>query len=365
MGRINLAIVDQDTQYLDLFLNYLRKSDYSGRIAVKAFSRLDLLQQSLDQGQLLDIIVVDANLAQEDHNVLRNPGLILLSADPLYQREGCLVIQKYQALHQILEQIMTHYMQDHDVPQKVLGGNRSTKIISVYSGTGGCGKTTLAINLAAVLASQGQRVFLLNLESLPVIDIIGASQDSGDFSRMLYYLKGNTAQVLNQAENLKKPSCLGNFHTFKPSRSMQDMLEMTGKETAHLLEALSKSGLYDVIVIDLESSIHDRIIAALNESDLVFWILLDDFQCLQKNRMLLDDLQQTGHFPTANGEANIRFVLNKRLDRIYNDPQQYNLRVSGHLPYVPEWKSVSTLEQMVNVPIFRQEANRLYNGISD
>ncbi|MGI6434917.1 MAG: AAA family ATPase [Syntrophomonadaceae bacterium] len=364
MPRVAMAIVDQDTQYLDLLQRYIRKSDYAGRIAVKAFSRLDLLEQYLEQGEGIDIIIINANLYSSQRPLKKKAEVILLSEQPLYEQEGCLVIYKYQALNQILAQVMATFLQDNEDSWKSLAGSHNTRIFSVYSGTGGCGKTTLALNLAASLADRGQRVFYLNMESLPAIDITGEEGGEGDFSRLLYYLKGNPAQLLVQLENLKRPAQTGRYHTFKPAGGMQDMLEMTAAETKQLLTEMVRMGSYDVIVADLEASIHERNLAALQQSDIILWVLLDDAQCLKKNRMFLDGLEQLWAADSELLSPRIRFVLNKRLDKIYNNPRAFEFELSGQLPYVPEWKTIVKWDQMVSVPFFRQETTRLYETLN-
>lgn len=60
-----------------------------------------------------------------------------------------------------LEQIKRSWQQRRQITDRL--GKIKTKI-GVYSGKGGVGKTTVAVNLAVTLASQGSKVGLLDVD---------------------------------------------------------------------------------------------------------------------------------------------------------------------------------------------------------
>lgn len=65
-------------------------------------------------------------------------------------------LDKYQPLHQLLFTVMNMARGDMDKQGDTEGG---AAVIGVYSAVGGLGKTTVSLNIAKQLASEGAKVF--------------------------------------------------------------------------------------------------------------------------------------------------------------------------------------------------------------
>ncbi len=358
MQKINLVVADSDAQYLDLFISYLRNSDYAGKFSVKSFSSKDKLGQFLNDNELCDILLTIPEFA-DDIQSIESTCIMLLQEDwPTSAADRYTGVYKYQPLNQLLSQVVSTYSEKEERAYQHLGGNRKTRILSVYSAQGGTGKSTFAVNLASQLASQSLKVFYLNLEHLNFTPF--HTLDSNNFSKILYYLKANPQQIKAQFESLRKHDPYTRVDYFEPLQVSREILDMSSEEASLLVEIIAERAFYDVLIIDLESSVHERIIGSLQMSDVIFWMVIDDVQCLNKTRMLLYEFKQSQKDSLAQLLPRIRFIQNKRLNSNLNNLEDYGLNINGYLPYVPEWKAISNVEQIYGSLFFKQEAGKIY-----
>jgi cellulose biosynthesis protein BcsQ len=218
---------------------------------------------------------------------------------------------------------------------------------------GGSGKTVAAANLAKGLSFYGHKVFLLQLESLPSVSFSLVPSGTQPFEKLLYYVKAAPDTVSSRLAELKARDLKLDADCLEPLESREEMEQMTGQDTERLLQALS-GGAYDYVVADLDSSLHCRNLAALAASDLVLWIVSDDLNGLHKTRRLFRELVDRD--ASGNGLAGrIAFVANKYTGSFANDLASYGIECSGHLPYVPVWKSVADAEQLLGEPVLQEE----------
>ncbi len=78
-----------------------------------------------------------------------------------------------------LEQIKRSWQQRRQITERL---SRITTKIGVYSGKGGVGKTTVAVNLAVTLAQEGQRVGLLDVDiDCPNVTMVLGTDEKPDY----------------------------------------------------------------------------------------------------------------------------------------------------------------------------------------
>lgn len=360
MQKINLVVADNDLKYLDLLINYIRNSDYAGKFFIKSFSHKDKLQEFLKTNEVYDILLTTPGFIHDTYDI-EHSYIVLLQEEPPSSLYNSNDIHKYQPLNQLLSQVVSIYLEKEDKAYRNLCGNRKTRTVSVYSAQGGTGKSTFSINLAAQLASQSQKVFYLNLEHLsytpfPIVN-------SNDFSKVLYYLKANPQQIKTQFESFKKHDAHSRVDYFEPLLVAREMLDMTGEEISLLVDIIVERAFYDVLIIDLDSTTHERITAALHKSDVICWLVTDDVQCLNKTRILLNELRESFNDSFGNISSRIRFIQNKRLNQSSNSFEEYGIRLDGYMPYVPEWKAVNHINQLYESLFFKQEAGKIYSRL--
>jgi len=176
------------------------------------------------------------------------------------------------------------------------------RVVTVFSAKGGCGKTTLVTNLAAVLADRGRcQVCIVDLD-LAFGDVAIAMQlfpartiadavplngaiDSAAVAAMLTYHSAGLSAIVAPTE----PSTAETIHA---------------PLVSHLLDVLR--GDFDYVVIDTPPSFDEPVLAALDVSDLIALIVTPDVPALKNLKITLETLIELSYPPDK-----FRLVLNR------------------------------------------------------
>jgi cellulose biosynthesis protein BcsQ len=260
-----------------------------------------------------------------------------------------ILLSKYQPLNILIDRMLTIYA-DHYA--KVFHTHSTTQIISVYSAVGGCGKTTVAANLAKLLAFLDHKVFYLNLELVPSISMFPVKQDNQNFAQFLYYIQVHADSLAGKLEALKQYDPITKVHYLEPITNLTDMEEMSGNAADTLIQTLISHGEYEYIIVDLDHSLHDRIMRILSLSQRIIWLVLDDLNYVHKSATVFKELKTRFQKTSPQWTEKIHYILNKYTGKISNDLAASSIDLSGHLPYVPQWKSVSSIEQLMSENAF-------------
>jgi pilus assembly protein CpaE len=169
------------------------------------------------------------------------------------------------------------------------GGSPAGRLVAVLSASGGCGGSTLAVNLAAALARDFQKCCLIDL-----------NPGRGDQAALLdlkpqYTLADvcvNEAR-LDQAmfdKLLTRHSC-GIALLASPSR-VSDAKAVTASGVGRALSLARKA--FPQVVVDLEDYFHDEQVVVLHEASGVLLVCRLDFTSLRHARRALDYLGKIG-----------------------------------------------------------------------
>src|SRR5437899_2776250 len=163
----------------------------------------------------------------------------------------------------------------------------SGTLITVFSAKGGCGKTTLATNMAAVLADRGRReVCLVDLDLA-----------FGDVAIAMQMFPAHTiADAVPIAETLDFPGIQALLTPHSPGLStLVAPLEPGAAESipstlvARLLQILKLH--FDFVVVDTPPAFDDHVLAAFDLSDQVALIATLDIPALKNLKLTLETLR--------------------------------------------------------------------------
>lgn len=164
------------------------------------------------------------------------------------------------------------------------------RLVTVFSAKGGCGKTTVATNLAASLAKAGRRVCLVDLD-LAFGDVAIALQ--------LFPERG-IADLAAQARRLDRTSVAAAVTKHSPGLDAvlapvePGVADIVSAElVGELLQVLKT--MYDVVVVDTPPAFTDQVLTAFDASDHLALLTTLDVPALKNLKLALETLDLLGY----------------------------------------------------------------------
>ena len=181
------------------------------------------------------------------------------------------------------------------------------RVIAVLAPSGGSGSSTLAANLATVLARQHRSVALLDLKL-----------QTGDLAALLdlkptYTLADLCQNVARMDRTLFERSLVqhaSGVRLLAPPRHFDDIARITS-DGVHQALNLAKA-LFPYVVIDLDHSFRPEQTEVLRQADLVLLVLRLDFLSLRNARRTLEYIERLGI-----SRDRLRLVVNR-----YGQPKE-------------------------------------------
>ncbi len=175
------------------------------------------------------------------------------------------------------------------------------QLIGLLGASGGSGTSTLATNLAAVLAREAGRCALVDLK--PGVGDLAALLDLRP-THNLADLCLNAARM-DQAmfESALVAHACG-VHLLAPPQMYEDIRLVTAPGVTKTL-TLARDA-FRFTVVDLEDCYHEEQVVVLRQADFILLVFRLDFTSLRSTRRILDYLEQAGI-----GGERIRLVINR------------------------------------------------------
>lgn len=164
---------------------------------------------------------------------------------------------------------------------------RRGRIVTVFSAKGGCGKTTLATNLAAALATSGRGT----------VALVDLDLAFGDVGIALQLFPTHTiADAVPLGEDLDGPALLSLLTAHRSGlQALVAPLEpstadlITADLVVQILDLLAQE--FDYVVVDTPPALDDHVLAAFDKSDVVALLATLDIPALKNLKLTLETLE--------------------------------------------------------------------------
>ena len=187
------------------------------------------------------------------------------------------------------------------------------QLFTVFSTKGGVGKSTLATNLGAALADQGQRVCVVDLDV-----------QSGDVAIMLQLFPSRTLGDLANMGGAIDPSGVESLLITHSDRlsvlaapTQVDARDQVRPDAVDNVLKVLKS-MFDAVVVDTSGSFDDYALHALDHSDLLILVGTLDIPALKSLKLAADTLDLL-NIPRSQW----RLVLNRADDKVGLSPTEF------------------------------------------
>lgn len=164
------------------------------------------------------------------------------------------------------------------------------EVITVFSAKGGCGKTTIATNVAAALAADKRRVCLVDLD-LPF----------GDVAIMLQlHLERTIADAVTMTGHMDEMGVTSILSTHSSGIDVlvaplepADAERITPALVTDLLTQLKN--MYEIVVVDTPPAFTEPVLAALDITDLYLLVATLDIPAVKNLKLTLEMLEMLNH----------------------------------------------------------------------
>lgn len=185
-----------------------------------------------------------------------------------------------------------------------------SQIIAVTAGKGGTGKSTTSANIATMLANQGQKVLLVELDfGLRCLDIIlgvksGIKHDIGEYLEGKIGIIEATTQVTERSPNLNLICATRNpFIEIDPEK----ILGVCNEMREH----------FDYIIVDT-AGVGDSVFNVIKGADMILMVTTPDTICVRDSAILSD-------FLYLKSCTNQRLIINKVSSKFKSEEILYDL----------------------------------------
>lgn len=179
---------------------------------------------------------------------------------------------------------------------------KRARVVVVFSAKGGCGKTTISVNLANALgAANEKRVCLVDLD-LQFGDIAVALQQNPEKTISSAIAMGNEIDSFGARSMITSYS--GNLDLLLAPTNPTDVEYISGDLVSKLIRVLSTD--YDYIVIDTPPAFTDFVLSSMEIMDTCYLITTLDMPAIKNLKIVLETMEAL-----KIDNKKLRFIVNK------------------------------------------------------
>ena len=234
----------------------------------------------------------------------------------------------------------------------------SSRVITVTSGKGGVGKTSLSVNLALQLCKEGKKVVILDADfGLANVEIMLGIRPQYNLADLIFNNK-SIEEIITEG-----PMGVG---FISGGSGVQDLVNLDKEKLKKLIAKLVKlDSLYDVVIIDTGAGIADSVIEFVLSSPEVLIVVTPEPTSITDAYSLLKAVNRKKEFKRE--QKSIKVVAN-RVDTAEEGQEIYDkikVVVSKFLNIELEYLGYIPLDKQMVTAVLEQKPISIYNSESE
>ncbi|MBP7347399.1 MAG: hypothetical protein KA965_01850 [Butyrivibrio sp.] len=187
-------------------------------------------------------------------------------------------IDKYQSSEIIVKKILDFCMKfPEGIGQENNHTDTKSKIHTFFSPVKRCMQTTVALNMAQVLAQKGKTLYI-SMEAF-CGNYVPEKEIDGNIADLLYYYDCDSSKIALYLE--KVCISVGAFDVIMPVQFFTQVSDISSEKWIELFGAIQKTEKYEYLIIDL-SETNTAFLELLNISDKIYMITKPDIYAENK-----------------------------------------------------------------------------------
>jgi cellulose biosynthesis protein BcsQ len=336
MSGLGLAIIDTDSNYMESVAGYIT-TNYGLSFSVYCFSTLDLFMKDAGRRpERFDIILVSPEFYSREHFSGFPGTVILLEKNSFHTKREMPSVFKYRHCDSIIGEILDIRNAQGHTDSRLHGGLSGTRVVGVYSPVGGAGKSTVSTGLAVQCARRGMKVFYLNLESAGSTSSFFGTWDGPGFSKILFSLKCNRASCGREMVSSGTVCGINGINYYLPPDSPFEWDELSSDDYAFLVKQLKNAGIYNVVLIDMDSAISKKNFSILQKCDVILLLTIRNLIAAEKMQILHREILRVEEAKEYELSSKIVGIENKYANRNLHSPKWEVMpghMINERLPY--------------------------------
>lgn len=286
MKKPKIILADTDEKYIEPLITKF-VDELGEKTELEVISDIEFFQSYFSVPQDVDMLVVSQKMYCEELQKQNIKHICILTEEiEITKKENSAVhmIYKYSNMKELFSEIM--YQAGKEL--NALNQRRShTKVITVCSGIGGVGKTSIALSLSEYLAQNHKKVLFISTEALQSFRCF--LEDKKELPKEAYiFLKENSAFMYEKIKEYFKKEI---FDYFPPFSTVLDSINLPFSIYKNIIMSASASEEYEFIIVDTQTGYSDNLIDILQISEHVIVPFLQDSLSKEKNIFLLESMK--------------------------------------------------------------------------
>lgn len=418
MGGLKVAIIDSDKGYMESLAGYI-SSNYGLSLSPCCFTNLEsFTESSIRAADTYDIVLIAPELYEKNALAGLSKSVVFLEKEALYPTRGMPSIFKYRHCDSIVGELLEIHSLSGNRDFFLCGGLPDARIIAVYSPIGGSGKSTIAAGLSVQCARRGMKVLYLNLERASCTSAFFNPGQGVNLSRVMLAIKcgsgistthGNSSSAEHEngfaakyrnnisakhdngfaamycndfsakygnntsakygggfsaksVMNASADSEINGLSCYLPPESPLEWDELSVGEYAFFLDYLKNAGVYNIVIIDMDSCVSEKNLHILQKCDVILLLTIRGAIAAEKMNVLYREILRMDRANDPGICTKIVVVENKHVDRegscLIHEAMP-GFKVDARLPYSRE------IENSEGCEVFFNEKNSFVRAVSN